>query len=451
MLPIGLTGRLISVTVVALIFVWLVVIANIYRSYNSQQQNVRPLPDKIVAIVDIVERAGDRGERRRVLDAIRSNVLDLRLEDDHRRPLRDTVAETDETLTREYGERLGDRAVKVTATPITFYNWAVGLLSAKPRDILEIRIALRTGDVLVINSKTPYAVSPLGVPVGFGAGLVGTVIALVMLLVLWWATLPLSELARAVDKIDFATEPPPLPRARSGTFEIRALAAAFDRLQIRLSHLLRSRMALLGGISHDVRTFATRLRLRVDQIPDAQERDRAIEDISDMIRLLDDALLASRAGAGELSEELLEFEALVSAEVHDRRSSGHAVEAYIDPNAVGVLVLGDRLSLWRVISNLIDNGLKYGIAARVHVQTTASHVTLRIDDDGPGIPAAFRQLLLEPFVRIETSRNRSTGGAGLGLSIVRNLVEAHGGSVAIGQAASGGASVVVMLPVFIPT
>ncbi|MDH0117792.1 ATP-binding protein [Rhizobium pusense] len=433
-----------------MIVVWLVVIANVYRSYNSQQQNVRPPPDKIAAIVDIVERAGDAGERRRVLDAVRSNLLDPRLEDDRQRPSEDAAA-TEESLTREYGERLGDRAVKVTAAPITIYNWTVGVLSAKPRNILKIRIALRTGDVLVINSKTPYAVSPLGVPVGFGAGLIGTVIALVMLLVLWSATLPLSELARAVDKIDFATEPAPLPRARSGTLEIRALAAAFDRLQIRLSHLLRSRMALLGGISHDVRTFATRLRLRIDQIPDAQERDRAIEDISDMIRLLDDALLASRAGAGELSEELLEFEALVTAEVHDRRSSGHAVESYIDPNAVGALVLGDRLSLRRVISNLIDNALKYGIAARVHVQTTASDITLRIDDDGPGIPADFRQLLLEPFVRIETSRNRSTGGAGLGLSIVRNLVEAHGGAITIGQADSGGASVIVALPLFVPT
>lgn len=448
MLPLGLTGRLLSITILAVTFIWLLVIANIYRGNNAQQQNIQPPPDKVVAIVDILERAGNVADRRRALEAISSNILELRLEE-WREPSGHPSVKTEDALTNAYAERLADRPVNATAVPITNYNWVVGVLSAQPRNILEIRIGLRTGDVLVVDSKTPFAVSPLGVPVGFGAGLIGTVIALFMLLLLWWATLPVSELARAVDKIDFGTELAPLPRARSGTSEIRALAAAFDRLQLRLYHLLRSRMALLGGISHDVRTFATRLRLRIDQIPDVQERDRAIADISDMIRLLDDALMASRAGAGELNEELLEFGELVSAEVQDRRASGHRVELTIRSDAVGALVLGDRLSLRRVVANLIDNALNYGFVARILVHTTVADVRLTIEDDGPGIPIALRQSLLEPFVRIETSRNRSTGGAGLGLSIARNLIEAHRGTITIAQATNGGASITVALPLFL--
>ncbi len=94
-----------------------------------------------------------------------------------------------------------------------------------------------------------------------------------------------------------------------------------------MAQLLRARMAMLGGISHDVRTFATRLRLRVEQIPEGTERERAIADISDMIRLLDDALLASRAGVGELATELVDLDGIVRAEVDDRRSAGGRIDA----------------------------------------------------------------------------------------------------------------------------
>lgn len=450
MWPVGLTGRLITTVLIALMVVWMVVIANIYRSYNSEKQNVRPSPEKITAIIELVERAGDRQQRMLALNAIRSNVLDLRLEDDFR-AASDTAsfAEANESLAGDYAMSFGGRVFAVAAVPVTDNIWSLGFLSVRPQTMLEFRVGLRTGGTLVIESKSPFAVSPLGVPVGFGAGLFGTLIALVTLLVLCWETRPLSQLARAVDSMDFAGEPAPLPRMRPGTLEIRALVAAFDRLQIRLSQLLRSRMAMLGGISHDVRTFATRLRLRIDFIPDKGERERAIADISDMIRLLDDALLASRAGAGELAEELLEFDALVSAEVEDRRTLGSRITCRVSANAIGAVVLGDRLSLRRVISNLVDNALKYGLIAHLHLHTDSLKLILVIDDEGPGIPPALRNLLLEPFVRIETSRNRSTGGAGLGLAIVRNLVEAHRGSIGIGEAPGGGARVTVELPLFV--
>jgi signal transduction histidine kinase len=260
------------------------------------------------------------------------------------------------------------------------------------------------------------------------------------------------RLVAAVDGIDLATAPKALPQARSGAPEIVALVAAFNRLQERLALLLRARMAMLGGISHDVRSFATRLRLRVEHIPDAAERERAAGDIDDMIRLLDDALLASRAGAGELAEELVEFDALVQAEVDDRRAQGGAVELLLEGRNVEALVLGDRLALRRVVANLIDNALAHGqvarVSVRVWVQAEAQEVVLTVDDQGPGIPPAQREAVLEPFVRLESSRSRRTGGAGLGLAIVCNLVEAHGGQVAIDDAPGGGARVTVRLPAF---
>jgi signal transduction histidine kinase len=242
----------------------------------------------------------------------------------------------------------------------------------------------------------------------------------------------------------------PLPSARTSSPEIRTVIAAFERLQARVAQLLRARMAMLGGISHDVRTFATRLRLRVEQIPEGVERERAIADISDMIRLLDDALLASRAGVGELATELVELDGIVHAEVDDRRSAGARIDARVASDAMPATVLGDRVALRRVVANLADNALKYGEAAHLMLAIEGPWLVLTIDDEGPGIPPGQRELLLEPFTRMEVSRSRGTGGAGLGLGIVRNLVAAMGGSVSIGDAPGGGARITVRLPVFKP-
>jgi signal transduction histidine kinase len=360
-------------------------------------------------------------------------------------------AEIDERLMRSYAPDLDGRAFTVAFVPIPGNRPRIALLSARVRTFLEFRIALKTGGTLIVDNKSPVAISPLGLPVGLGAGIFGTLVALVALITMYRETRPLTQLARAVDRIDLAGVPISLPRVRSGAGEIQALIAAFDRLQTRLSQLLRSRMAMLGGISHDVRTFATRLRLRVDLIPEGAERDRAISDISDMIRLLDDALLASRAGAGELAEELLEFDELVRGEVEDRRAAGAMIDVHIDENTVGATVLGDRLALRRVVSNLADNALKYGGIAHLSLRAKQERLVLTVDDEGAGIPPELRDVLLEPFVRIETSRSRNTGGAGLGLAIVRNLIEAHDGTVTIGDAPKGGARITVELPLFVAT
>jgi signal transduction histidine kinase len=215
-----------------------------------------------------------------------------------------------------------------------------------------------------------------------------------------------------------------------------------------MSHLVRGRIAMIGGISHDVRTFLTRLRLRVDRIPDEEERERAAADIADMIRLLDDALLASRAGSGELTEELVDFAQVVTTEVDDRRLADKPVDLMAaTPNTT---VLGDRLALRRVVSNLIDNALIYGTIAHLTITADAEFVTLLVDDEGAGIPPDQREQILEPFVRLEDSRNRRTGGAGLGLAVARSLVEAHGGTISIGEAPGGGARLTVRLPLFVP-
>jgi signal transduction histidine kinase len=111
-------------------------------------------------------------------------------------------------------------------------------------------------------------------------------------------------------------------------------------------------------------------------------------------------------------------------------------------------VLGDRLALRRIIANVLDNAIKYGGAAHVHVKLRPQSVLVSVEDEGPGIPVEARQAMLEPFNRLETSRNRATGGAGLGLAVVRALVEAHGGTIDIASAPGRGARVNLVLPTF---
>ncbi len=444
MLRLTLAARLALIVIVGFSVIGVMSMAFFYTTSLREKEAVRPSPARLAALATLIEQT-PRDARGPLLDAVSSPQFVVRI------ATMDQVQNTGgqlATLREAYAAALGGRAVEV-ATPNVAPNprfpRLARLLAA---NATEFRIALRTGETLVVDARTAVPVTPLGLPVGFGAGLFGTIVALLALLVMQRQTRPLARLAAAVDRVDLSGDPPLLPQARSSAPEIRAVISAFNRLQGRLSEMLRARMTLIGGIAHDVRTFATRLRLRVEQIADPAEQQRAIADIDDMIRLLDDALLSSRAGAGGLSQEMVEFAALVRAEVDDRQAQGEAVDVTSEATFRDAIVLGDRLALRRVIANIVDNAIKYGRVAHVRMSLGQNHVVVTVDDEGAGIPAERRQAMLEPFNRLEASRNRATGGAGLGLAVARSLVEAHGGTIEISAAPAGGARVMVELPIF---
>lgn len=435
------------IVITALLATWLATIIIFYRSHDWQERYAFPPEQQIAALADSLERASSSEQKSLILRVATSSTLTARLEEGHAfLATPGKHAEVNDALRQSYAALLGDRAFSITQVHAHPAGWPFRWLSR--RKMLEFAIALRTGDTLVVDATSALPVTRFGLPVGFGAGLVGTLIALIALLTMHREMRPLLRLAAAVDEIDLSGTPQLLPFAQTRAPEIEALIAAFNRLQGRLTQLLHARMAMLGGISHDVRTFATKLRLRVDRIPEGPERERAISDIADMIHLLDDALLASRAGAHELAEELLAFDELVRSEVEDRRAAGATIFLHIGESAIGATVIGDRVALRRIIANLVDNALHYGHVAYLILDTDAQTLVMTVDDEGTGIAPDMREALLEPFVRLETSRNRRTGGAGLGLSIARNLVEAHGGTLAIDDALAGGARLIVRLPLF---
>jgi signal transduction histidine kinase len=442
-------ARIALIIVVGLGMAWICSIALYYIARaHTVESNALSVPGHIAALVELIERSPDP-ERSLVLRAASSETFAARLDSSP------AVGTTSPRIL----PRLNQRAIEASLQPLGGRPVSVNFANAGGRrrlfsrlvpKTIVVRVGLKTGDTLVIEMGNMVALGPLGLPVGFGAGIFGTLIALLALLVMHRETKPLAHLAEAVDRVDLSLDPVALPEAKRSAPEIRALIAAFNRLQSRLGELLRSRMVMLGGISHDVRTYATRLRLRAEKISDEAERDRAIADINDMIRLLDDALLASRAGAGELAQEMVEIEDIIQAEVADRQSGGARIDYQAGHWQHVPIVLGDRLALRRVVANLVDNAIKYGGCAHLRSVVAGTDILLTVDDEGAGIPPEQRQIMLEPFSRLETSRNRGTGGAGLGLAIARGLIEAHGGSLSIEGAPSGGARISVRLPLFQP-
>jgi signal transduction histidine kinase len=446
MLRLSLAARITMIVIVALLAVWVGAIAVFYRSQVGQGSVARASPEQVASIVTLLAQ---EPQRTLILAAVSSDTLSARVE------TRDTPnvsapgsRPAPEDLRERYAAVLGDRLISITASPPHGLGRRLPRVFPPETAALEFRVVIGVGETLVIDTASPVPITRLGLPIGFAAGLLGTLVALIALIIMHRETRPLARMAAAADRMDLSAEPELLPQNRTSAPEIQALIAAFNRLQTRLSQLLRARMAMLGGISHDVRTFATRLRLRLEHIPDPAERDRAIVDIDDMVRLLDDALLASRAGAGEMSEELVEFDELVKAEVEDRKAADAPIDVKIDLRCGSGTVLGDRVALRRIVANLINNALVYGHRAHLVVTSDEHDVTLIVDDEGPGIPAEFRCILLEPFVRVETSRARRTGGAGLGLAVVGSLVDAHGGRVTIDDAPGGGARFTVTVPLF---
>ena len=399
------------VVVLSMTIVWIGTVALFYLSTSGSTRNARPLPGQVAALVSLLERATP-AEQPLILRAVTSQSLTARVESGNRvgvTPKLQRVPRITARAVDQYLSAMGGRLNSVTIHREPGGHGGLGFSFVTPVD-LELRVQLTTGDTLIVDALSYPIANLFGVPVGFVAGLTGAVLGLIALF----------ALQREV---------------------------AFNRLQVRLAQMAQGRIAMIGGISHDVRTFLTRLRLRVDRIPDEGERERAIWDIADMIRLLDDALLASRAGAGELAEELVDFAQVVRAEVDDRRSAGKALD--LRAPHLNTTVLGDRLALRRIIANLIDNALFYGKVAHLAIEADSESVTLLVDDEGPGIPPDQREQILEPFVRLEDSRNRRTGGAGLGLAVARSLVEAHNGQISIGDAPGGGARLAVRIPLFV--
>jgi two-component system, OmpR family, osmolarity sensor histidine kinase EnvZ len=438
----GLVWRVALIVIAALVAIQMIAAAAYYvqRGRATEQGFRLPLPDQIAALVELVERANNRSLALRL-----ANGPGLRVAITRAAPPIAEPVERVQTLENAIARYIGDgRMVRA------YYIGPARGGESKRRPILDtftqrpvrLVVPLADGEFIVVETVEDLTVRVFGLPPGFWAGIIGFLVAALALYAIVRETIPLSRLARSVDRFAEAIEPAPVPVG--GAREVRALIDAFNRMQSRIAELVRNRTFMLAAISHDLRTYLTRLRLRVEMMPDGDMRERATRDVEGMSALLDDALTFARTSFAGNRGERVDVADIIRRECGERSAAGQNITC--DLPSTPTWILGEPAAFARIVGNLIDNAVKYGGEASVSLEQRGTTAVMVVDDRGPGVPAPERERIFEPFMRLEASRNRDRGGAGLGLAIARHLLHSFGGSIAVEDRPGGGARFRVTLP-----
>ncbi len=263
-----------------------------------------------------------------------------------------------------------------------------------------------------------------------------------------WLARPVARMTAAARSLGAGVArgqaPAPLDE-NQGTVEVRDAAAVFNQMAAQLAQEFRARGLLMASISHDLRTPLTRMRIRLENLLPNPMALRCIEDIHEMDGLIDGAIAVFRAdGAGDEAPQATDILALVQALTDDLVETGQPVQLHGD----SVVAAVKPAALRRAVSNLIGNALRYSGAAEVSVRANggaAGGARILIEDRGPGIPEDQLDRVLEPFYRVDPSRSRDTGGAGLGLHIARSLLQGQGATLNLSNRPGGGLRVDITL------
>jgi signal transduction histidine kinase len=440
----GFTGRLMAIVLLAILGTLSIGTGLGYMARKRGVADASPmlLPERAAAIVEVLESTPPQ-RRDTALHALSSETLLVSYKDQP--PPADADVQrlpAVERVIRQYFAEVGGREVIAMLAPEAGPRWRqlrIGQYWLASREPLKVAIGLSTGGYAVLESRGDIGPRIWGMPPGFAIGALGALVGLAAIIAIMREARPLRELAGSLGR--FAQSAVPAPVEPRGAPEIRRLIAAVNGMQERIAGLVKGRTVLLGAISHDLKTFLTRLRLRVEQIADPEQQARAVRDVDDMTALIEDALaLARGVSVSERREEVDIGEALHQL-VADRQNVRLCNSSSVPSN-----IPGDAVALRRMFANVLDNALRYGTAAEVTLEPGGAEMCILIDDDGPGIPPLERSAVFEPFYRVEPSRSRQTGGAGLGLAIARTIAEAHAGRIVAEAAPGGGARIRIVLP-----
>ena len=267
------------------------------------------------------------------------------------------------------------------------------------------------------------------------------IIVLVVMLVVRQATKPLQQLAQAADNLGQDLDAPSLPE--TGSAELRTAAQAFNRMRDKIKRLIDERSRALAAVSHDLRTPLTRLRLRSELIDDERLRDQMSADLDAMAQMIDAMLDYLRGLRDSEPVRPIDIDALLESLAEDSAALGRPIG--IEGKAWSSYP-GRLSALRRGIQNLIDNAFKYGTAPRLRIEDSPDVLRVIVEDDGPGIPPEALARVTEPYYRPDAARASSTGGVGLGLSIVKDVALLHGGELRIANRPQGGVQAILELP-----
>lgn len=307
---------------------------------------------------------------------------------------------------------------------------------------LLIEIQLPDGDVmdvlvphvrLTFGSSFAYVVAQLG-------------LALVLFgLAIWFMRrelVPIEHLGVAADALGKGRDVPDLAFS-GGTREVRNAATAFHTMRIRLRRSIQQRTEMLAGVSHDLRTPLTRMKLSLALLPESPETRELSDDVSDMERMIEGYLAFAR-GEGDEDPVMTDLSEILEDVVAGARRNSGSVELvwHGDMN-----VELRPVAMKRCVTNLVSNAQRHGRNVRLEATRGRTSVEITVDDDGPGIPPENYEDVFRPFFRLDPSRNVETGGVGLGLTIARDVARSHGGEVTLARSPLGGLRAIVRIPI----
>ena len=421
------------------------------RQQTFEGQNprlLRQLPGRIATLIDVVEASPEEA-RPAILRAAQRGRLHVRLLDG---PLPNLVNEREpeiDLLRRRIQATLSPPRPVVVGHPPNRPGRALsGGDDHVDNRVVLIEAALSDGRWLLFVSRMqlPSPIDPVAarfVQIKTATWLGASLLLGILLAILLARRVvrPLLALANAVEHAGASSAVMVMPA--HGPREIKAIIGAINRMQSRLGRFIEDRTRMITAISHDLGTPLARLQLRLETTDVLAERQRMLADVTTMRAMIDSVISFAREDTKREPRVLVDLSALVEGICDAAADAGQAVTF---SGARGVAISCHPIALRRAISNLIDNAVKYGTNAFVHLAREPERVVITIEDDGPGIPPSQRSKVFEPFYR-ETSRNPGTGGVGLGLSVARSIIWAHGGDIRLANRREGGLHVRVDLPI----
>lgn len=411
-MPRGLLGRAVLILLLPVIFLQLVVsVLFLTRHFEDvTDQMVTAVSREVRLVLDIVNASEDR-------DSVESEVRDTagRLAMSATPVNPEDVPEGMQRLWYDFSGRviISGMVRRVSATTV---------IDLRDDQIVDVYADSNHGPVRLrfdrdrVSAENPHQVF-------VNMLFFGVLVTAIAILYLRNQVRPIKRLAAVAEAFGRGRTVPYIP---SGAIEVRAAGNAFLDMRTRIERQIEQRTLMLSGVSHDLRTPLTRLRLGLSMLDD-EDRLPLEKDVDDMQRMLDSFLSFVR-GASEGAPEPVDPRAFIEDVIHDAQRAGQNVSLFSqDGDGTGEVSL-NALAIRRALDNLISNAVRYGSRAEVSVLLTEKSLRIRVEDDGPGIPEEKRAEATRPFTRLDAARNQNKGGGvGLGLAIITDIARAHGG------------------------
>jgi two-component system osmolarity sensor histidine kinase EnvZ len=428
-LPKSLLGRSILIIVVPLVILQLVSAILFYETHWDKVtlKLARGIAGDIAAVINLIHDISDVSERKKIFNVAASNMgLVISLTEDAVLP---NIPSTYSGL----ADRMLSRAMN------SHVSKPFRLDSKNRSHLILIDVQLATGVLRVSATRKRMFSSTVYV---FVIWMVGTSMILFVVATFFMRNQvkPIRRLAIAAE--NFGKGRDTVPFKPEGATEVRQASIAFLAMRERITRHISQRTDMLAGVSHDLRTPLTRMKLQLEMLNEKSSKEDLKTDITEMEHMLDGYLAFAR-GEGLEPPMRLNLTSLLNEVASKARIKGGIVDLHVEGE---LMVTFREKALKRCLTNLFDNSIQYANHILVRGGHRGEFIEVTFDDDGPGIPETHYKNVFKPFYRIEGSRNTGTGGVGLGLTIVQDIIRGHGGEITLGNSPNGGLRVCLKIP-----